>query len=118
VGHGQLLPISLWPSWRPGDPWKFAYARTLHGYPPTTLDVADLDPPLDPTARGVGRGLDPRSRCAHVELSNPNALSRACDRTDKRSSFSCPERDRDTPPMLPGLLRGHRSRVRNSADSN
>ena len=29
---------------RPGDPWDFAYARTLPGYPTYTRDVPDSDP--------------------------------------------------------------------------
>jgi hypothetical protein len=42
----NYFQMSLRPGWRPGDPWDFAYARTLPGYPTYTSDVSDLDPRL------------------------------------------------------------------------
>ena len=35
--------LSTRTGWRPGDPWDFAYARTLPGYPTYSRDVPNLD---------------------------------------------------------------------------
>ena len=41
---GHYFQISLRPSWRPGNPWDFAYARALPGYPTYTKDVSGNRP--------------------------------------------------------------------------
>jgi len=33
---------SLPPRWRAGDPWAYAYVRTLRGYPTFSKDVSDV----------------------------------------------------------------------------
>jgi hypothetical protein len=39
----NYVRMSLRSGWRPGDPWDFANARTLPGYPTYTQEAASLD---------------------------------------------------------------------------
>jgi len=41
AGHRQLLLVAAVQRWHPGDPWPYAFARTLPGYPTYSKDVPE-----------------------------------------------------------------------------